>query len=308
MNPMPNLLRSKPLHVSPVLTAMLLAGAAAVAQNAPSSQPAPAAPAPNPTQASTASQAPAAPSAPAQAQAASPQQPVTITVPSGTRVLLQLRSAINTKSAKPGDGVYLNSTFPVVVGNRVVIPSGVYVQGVVDSVVRPTRRSKAQLNMHFTSMIFPNGSVVEIPGMVNSLPGAKQQSVQGDEGTIQQDGGNNKAHNAGETAKIAVPTGATVGSIGGLGAGHPLAGGLEGAGAGLAAAGIVALFTKNAEVNIDSGTQVEMVLQRPLLLEESNLEGPTTLVPATAQPQPMMKPGLRERSQILCPAGSLGCS
>lgn len=309
MNPMPNLLRSKPLRVSPVLTAMLLAGAAAAAQNAQPA-PAPSAPAQPQTQASATSRATAAPSAPEQtpAQAASPQQPVTITVPSGTRVLLQLRSAINTKSAKPGDGVYLNSTFPVVVGNRVVIPSGVYVQGVVDSVVRPGRRSKAQLNMHFTSMIFPNGSVVEIPGMVNSLPGSKQQSVQGDEGTIQQDGGNNKAHNAGETAKIAVPTGATVGSIGGLGSGHPLAGGLEGAGAGLAAAGIVALFTKNAEVNIDSGTQVEMVLQRPLLLEESNLEGPTTLVPATAQPQPMMKPGLRERSQILCPAGSLGCS
>jgi len=31
----------------------------------------------------------------------------TYTVPAGTKVLLQLRSAINTKSAKPGDGVYL---------------------------------------------------------------------------------------------------------------------------------------------------------------------------------------------------------
>ena len=40
------------------------------------------------------------------------------TVPAGTKVLLQLRSAVNTKSAKAGDGVYLASTFPVVVGNR----------------------------------------------------------------------------------------------------------------------------------------------------------------------------------------------
>jgi len=57
------------------------------------------------------------------------------------------------QSARPGDGVYLSSIFPVVVGNRVVIPSGVYVQGVVDSIVRPgrgRRRQKAQLNMHFT--------------------------------------------------------------------------------------------------------------------------------------------------------------
>lgn len=285
--------------------AWLLAGAlmatAQTAPAAPSMQPsAPSAPAAQPAA------APAQPAPPAAAPA-----PKTILVPSGTRVLLQLRSAVNTRSAKPGDGVYLNSTFPVVVGNRVVIPAGVYVQGVVDSVVRPGRglgARKAQLNMHFTSMIFANGSVVEIPGVVNSLPGAKQQSVQNDEGTIQQDGGSNKAHNAGETAKVAVPTGAGVGSIGGLGAGHPLAGGLEGAGAGLAAAGIVALFTRNAEVNIDSGTQVEMVLQRPLLLEESNLDGPTTLVPSSTQPQTVLRPTYAQRPQMVCPSGSLGCS
>jgi hypothetical protein len=139
------------------------------------------------------------------------------TVPAGTKVLLQLRSSVNTRSAKPGDGVYLVSTFPVVVGNRVMIPAGVYVQGEVDHVARAGRvKGKAQLDMHFTSIIFPNGSVVEIPGMVNSLPGAKQQSVKDDgEGTIEQSGG--KGRNAGETAKIAIPTGGSVGSIAGLG-------------------------------------------------------------------------------------------
>ena len=60
----------------------------------------------------------------------------TYTVPAGTKVLLQLRSSVNTKSAKAGDGVYLASAFPVVVGNRVMIPAGVYVQGVVDRVQR----------------------------------------------------------------------------------------------------------------------------------------------------------------------------
>jgi hypothetical protein len=193
------------------------------------------------------------------------------------------------------------------VGDRVLIPAGVYVQGVVDTVIHPGRGfgRDAQLNMHFTSMIFPNGSVVEIPGAVNSLPGAEHQTVNGDEGTIEQHGGSQQGHNAGETAKVAVPTGATIGSIGGLNSGHPLAGGLEGAGAGLAAAGIVALFTHKAEVNIPSGTQVEMVIQRPLTLEENNLNGPTTLVPAAAQQQPLPKPG--RPGQVLCPAGSLGC-
>jgi len=284
------------LHI--FLPMFLFAGSlAAGAQNAP---------APTPAAAATPD---AAQPAPAQPAAPAPVAPKSFTVPAGTKVLLELRSAINTKSAKPGDGVYLASTFPVVVGNRVLIPAGVYVQGVVDNVVHPGRiHGDAQLNMHFTSMIFPNGSVVEIPGMVNSLPGAQNQTVDGNEGTIQQKGGSNKASNAEKAAEISVPTGATIGSIGGLGAGHPLAGGLEGAGAGLAAAGIVALLTHKADINIPSGTQVEMVIQRPLILEESNLNGPTMLVPASAQQTPMAKPALRDRPQMICPTGSLGCA
>lgn len=235
----------------------------------------------------------------------------TYTVPAGTKVLLQLRSALNTHSAKPGDGVYLASAFPVVVGNRVLIPAGVYVQGVVDHVQRAGRvKGRAQLDMHFTSIIFPNGSVVEIPGLVNSMPGSRDQTVaKNDEGTIQQDG--NKGRNAGTAAEIALPTGAGVGEIGGALSGHPITGGLAGVGAGLAVVGLVTLFTRGADVNIDAGTQVEMVLQRPLLLEESNLtgsgEGPGTapqFVPAANQPRPLEKP---KRPRVMCPPGSLGC-
>jgi type IV secretion system protein VirB10 len=235
--------------------------------------------------------------------------PQTYTVPAGTKVLLQLRSSINTRSAKPGDGVYLSSTFPVVVGNKVMIPAGVYVQGVVDRVVRAGHVSgKAQLDMHFTSMIFPNGSVVEIPGIVDSVPGAKHQDVKDGEGTIEQDA--DKGRNIGKVAEVAIPTGGTIGSIGGLATGHPLAGGLAGVGAGLAAAGLVSLFTRGADVNIEQGTQVEMMLQRPLFLEDANLGGvgaPGTapaLVPAANQPKPMDKPN---RARIICPPGGLGC-
>lgn len=234
----------------------------------------------------------------------------TYTVPAGTKVLLQLRSSVNTRSAKAGDGVYLASAFPVVVGNRVLIPAGVFVQGVVDRVVRAGHvRGKAQLDMHFTSMIFPNGTVVEIPGVVSGLPGASKQNVKSGEGTIEQD--KDKTRNAGKTAEIAIPTGGTVGSIAGLGSGHPLAGGIEGIGAGLATVGLVSLFTRGADVDIQSGTQVEMVFQRPLVLEQENLgEGAApgatpVMVPAANQPKPLEKPG---RPVVLCPPGGLGCS
>ena len=235
----------------------------------------------------------------------------TYTVPAGTKVLLQLKSAVNTKSAKPGDGVYLVSTFPVVVGNRVMIPAGVFVQGMVDRVERAGRvKGRAELDMHFTSIIFPNGSVVEIPGVVNTLPGATKQEVKNDgEGTIQQQG--DKTRNMGDVAKVSIPAGTTIGSVGGLGAGHPVLGGLAGAAGGVAAAGLVALFTRGADVNIDAGTQVEMVLQRPLFLEDANLAtnstagAPPGLQPAADQPKPIQKP---TSTEMICPPGGLGCN
>jgi len=53
---------------------------------------------------------------------------------------------------------------------------------------------------------------------------------------------------------------------------------------------------------------VEMVLQRPLILEEQNLSGgagsATALVPSADQPKPMGKPN---RARVLCPPGGLGC-
>jgi len=303
-------MRATPLFAAIVAGTVGLSSAA-LAQSTDQTPPGPAStpqtPAANPAPQAT---APAASAEPANAAAPATPPRKTYLVPAGTKVLLTLRSAVNTKSAKPGDGVYLASSFPVVIGNRVMIPSGVYVQGVVDRVERAGHvKGRAQLDMHFTSIIFPNGTVVEIPGLVNSLPGAKKQEVKGDgEGTIQEDA--DKTRNMGKVAAVAVPTGGTVGAIGGINSDHPLAGGIAGIGAGLATAGIVALFTRGADVNIEAGTQVEMVLQRPLILEDANL-GPATaegsapaLVPADQQPRPMEKP---KQVRVICPPGSLGC-
>jgi hypothetical protein len=238
---------------------------------------------------------------------ASPEKRI-YTVPAGTKVLLQIRSAINTKSAKAGDGVYLASTFPVVVGSRVMIPAGVYVQGVVDRVARAGRvKGRAQLDIHFTSIIFPNGTVVEVPGIVNSLPGAKDRTVKGDEGTIEQDP--NKGRDVARAAEVGLG-GATVGTIGGAATGHPLEGAAIGGLGGVAVGTVVALFTRGDDINIESGTPVEMVLQRPLMLEEENLAanpgsgGPPALIPSANQPKPVEKP---RRVRVVCPPGGLGC-
>jgi type IV secretion system protein VirB10 len=226
-------------------------------------------------------------------------------IPSGTRVLLSLRSAVNTKTANPGDSVYLSSNFPVVVDNHVAIPAGVYVQGVIDQVTRPGRvKGRAAVRMHFTSMIFPNGSVVGIPGVVNSLPGSDGPKIKDDEGTIQQ--ASNKGKDLGTIAQATIE-GASLGTIAGAVSDHPGAGVGYGALAGGAAGLIYTLFTRGNDVVLTVGEGVEMVLQRPLTITQANLTGPdaagqSAIVPSAQQP--MAKP----RSNILCPIGSLGCS
>jgi hypothetical protein len=141
------------------------------------------------------------------------------------------------------------------------------------------------------------------------VPGARHQSVKDDgEGTIQQDP--DRGRNAGKVAEIAIPTGGSVGSIAGLGSGHPLAGGIAGVGVGLAAVALAPLFTRGADVNIDAGTQVEMLLQRPLILEEENITAinapgsVSPLVPAPNQQRALDKP---RRTRVLCPLGGLPC-
>ena len=247
----------------------------------------------------------ATPSA-APAQPAAANTPQTFTVPAGTKVLLSLKSAINTKTAQQGDGVYLISSFPVVGNARVMIPVGVYVQGVVDRVVRPGRvKGRAQLDLHFTTMIFPNGQIVAVPGVLNSLPGSDGPKVKGNEGTVEQAG--NKGRDIGNIVKGAA-IGAEGGVIGGAATGEVAKGVGYGSLAGAAAGTIYTLFTRGNDIVIPTGTSVEMVLQRPLVLQESQLagmdesHGQAGMVPGSQQ-QPLPK----RRQRILCPFGSPGC-
>src|SRR5271155_1917603 len=165
----------------------------------------------------------------------------TFTVPAGTKVLLSLKSGINTKTAQQGDGVYLVSSFPVVGNARIMIPAGVYVQGVVDRVQRPGRvKGRAQLDLHFTTMIFPNGSVVEVPGVLNSLPGSDGPKVKDSEGTVEQAG--NKGRDVGNIAKGAA-IGAEAGVLGGAASGDVAKGVGYGSAAGAAGGGLYTPFT-----------------------------------------------------------------
>src|SRR5207237_10640674 len=84
-----------------------------------------------------------------------------IMVPSGTRVGVVLQNGISTRSAKPGDSIYLQTSFPITENNRIVIPVGSYLRGELLESRRPVRiKGRLQLCMHLHSLILPSDSIL----------------------------------------------------------------------------------------------------------------------------------------------------
>jgi hypothetical protein len=186
------------------------------------------------------------------------------TVPAGTKVPLTLTQGITTKTAREGDPVYAQTAFPITQNNRIVIPAGSYVQGVVRRVVRPGKvKGRAELQMNFTSMIFPNGYTVLLPATVQGVPGSQNVDTKGSEGTIQGQG--SKGKDAATIAKAA-GAGAGIGAISGSGKGAGI-----GAAAGSALGIATVLLTRGPEIQLDPGSSVEMILERELNLEGAKL-------------------------------------
>lgn len=188
----------------------------------------------------------------------------TVTIPAGTRIPLSLKQAISTKTAKEGDAVYAETTFPFAMNNHIVVPTGTYVQGKISHVQRGGRiKGRAEILIHFTSLVYPSGYTVMLPGSVENVPGAERSTVKGSEGTVQQDKDTGKKV---RTAAESATTGALIGAIanGAKGAGI-------GAGIGGAAGMAVAMLTRGSDVRLEPGTSIEMEIQRDVQLDASRL-------------------------------------
>jgi len=206
---------------------------------------------------------------PVEGQAATPTADSNETViPAGTKIPLLLKQAVSTKNAREGDAIYAETAFPFVLNDRVLVPAGTYVQGKISHTEHAGRmKQRAELLVHFTSLIFPSGYTVMLAGSVENTPGADNKGVKDSEGTIQQD------KDTGKRVEDAAKNGA-YGTVAGATAGG-LAGGLNGArvgGVAGAAAGIAwALLKHGNELKMDVGTSIEMEIQRAVPIDMSRI-------------------------------------
>jgi len=196
------------------------------------------------------------------------QPPAEIIVPAGTKIPLALVNSLSTKHSGEGDRVYLQTTFPVVIDGRIIIPRGSYVAGTVSEVKRPGRiKGKGELFLRFDSLTLPNGSTRDFRAR---LGGADAESGEFDreEGKIRGEG--NKAGDAGTVAKT-TGAGAAVGGIAGSAAGHAGMGAGVGAAAGAAAGLAAVLLSRGPDLVLPKGSAFEMVLDRNLRFKETEL-------------------------------------
>jgi type IV secretion system protein VirB10 len=225
-----------------------------------------AATAPQTSDASPAKQPSAVPLAAAPAEVANPNAMV---IPAGTKIPLLLKQAISTKNAKEGDAVYAETAFPFVANDRVLVPAGTYIQGKIMHTERAGRSKKrAEILIHFSSMIYPSGYTVMLPASVENTPGSDTNGVKDKEGTIQADKDTSKRI---EDAAKGGAVGGTVGSIGGLAAGG-LNGARYGGLAGLAGGVAWALLKHGPEVKLEVGTSLEMEIQRAVPVDASRIQ------------------------------------
>jgi hypothetical protein len=137
------------------------------------------------------------------------------------------------KTAKAVESVYAETAFPVAVNDQMAIPPGTYVQGQIDTLTRPGWLSPhAQLQIHFTKIIFVNGYTVELAGpqsVTTGQPPAQPAIV--------------------ASATPLAPADDVIAAV----------------------ANAYVLVSSASDVLLDNGSQIEMVLQVPLRLNAAKV-------------------------------------
>jgi hypothetical protein len=187
-----------------------------------------------------------------------------VLIPAGTRIGVVLENGISTRSAKPGDSVYLQTSFPITIGNRIVIPVGSYLRGELLDSKRPGKvKGRGEFRLKLNTLILPNGYTVNLNAAPRSADSGGKETMDS-EGKVTGPGGKGKdAQTVAETTAAGAGIGAIAGRAKGLGIGAGI-----GAAAGLAAV----LLTRGPDAELPRGSTLDIVLEHELSLDGSQIQ------------------------------------
>jgi hypothetical protein len=194
-----------------------------------------------------------------QAQPSHSAKPRFIAVPADTIVQLQLNQGLSSRTAQKDDTFMASVTAPVVVDNMVVIPEGSRVHGRVTEVMRAERRQNGSVAVAFYELELPTKEKIEIHGSLASLEDEKGEKREvGQEGEVE---GKSTAKRNVVFIGGGAGAGALVGAVAGGGKGAGI-GAAVGAGVGT----LGALMAKGNDVQVASGTEIAMSLDREVAI------------------------------------------
>jgi hypothetical protein len=191
------------------------------------------------------------------------------TVDAGTHVLLSMINSVSTKQALVGDRIYLETAFPVLVNGKIVVPQGSWVTGTITEVKKPGRvKGRGSLQVRFDSLTLPNGTSRNFRSDLGALDARDNESLKREQSKITGPG-----DKKGDTGTVVGSTtaGTVIGSGIGAAAGSVARGAGIGAGAGAAAGLAGVLLSRGPDATLSKGSTVEMVLDRPLSFESTDL-------------------------------------
>ena len=191
----------------------------------------------------------------AAAAVGTPARAENIRLAEGTKIVFVLNDTLSSKNNREGDefrGVVSRS---VRVGDRIVIPEGSAIRGIVNHVKRPGRtKGRAELGLRFDELELPDGTKVNLVASLTELDESEKEKVT-EEGQVEGEGSKKRdAATIGAGAGI----GAVIGAIAGGGKGAAI-----GAGGGAAAGTGLVLLTRGKDITIKRGSELAIQLDRP---------------------------------------------
>ena len=193
-----------------------------------------------------------------------------VTLPEGTIIPIVLADYLNTRNSQVGDVFYADTTYPIWLNQKLIIPRGSNIRGTVTEVVRPGRiKGKGRMAIRFDDILLPNGVKYPLAATFRGIHGPGEETL--DRRAESVEGSGSATEDIG-TVIGTTSTGALLGSVIGIAGNSGGAGAAIGAGAGAAAGIAMLLFTRGRDLVINPGTRFDLELRQSMKFARNELE------------------------------------
>jgi len=183
-----------------------------------------------------------------------------LVVPAGTVLPVVLNTYLSSKNTQVGDAFYADTTYPIWIQQRLIIPRGSIIKGTVTEVSKPGAiKGKGRISVRFDTILLPNGVERPLIADFRGIHGPGAEKIDRKTESVEQGGSGNAGQDLGRVISTA-GQGAIIGSV----ASRSGAGAGIGAGAGAAAGLAVVLLSRDRNLVLEPGVQFDLEIRQPM--------------------------------------------